>query len=82
VRVGVVLAGFFGMVRRVQMMAVREMGVVARLFGVGAAVVLRCPTVVLGGGFVMLGRLLVVFSQQACVHDLSSSAVGNVPARG
>jgi hypothetical protein len=82
VGVRVVLAGFVGVMCRVQVMAVRQMGVMARLFGVGAAVVFRRLAVVLGGGFVMLGGLLVVFSQQACVHDPSSSAAGDVPARG
>jgi hypothetical protein len=69
--VGVLFAGLFGMVRRVHVMPVREMGVVSGLFVVGATMVFRRPAVVLGGGFVMLGGFLVVFGQQACVHDLS-----------
>jgi hypothetical protein len=70
VRVGVLLAGFVGVVRRVQMVAVRQMGVMSRLLVIGGAVMFRGPAMVLGGGFVMLGGLFVVFSQQACVHEI------------
>jgi hypothetical protein len=82
VRIGVVFAGLFGMVRRVHVMPMREMGVVSGFFVVGAAMVFRRPAMVLGGGFVMLGGFLVVFGQQACVHDPISSIAGDVPARG
>jgi hypothetical protein len=69
VRVGVLLAGFLGVVRRVQVVAVRQMGVVSRLLVLGGAMMSRGPAMVLGGGFVMLGGLFVVFSQEACVHE-------------
>ena len=69
VRVGVLLAGFLGMLHRVQVMAMRDMGVMAGFFVVLGAVVLRRLAMVLGGGLVMLGSLCVMFGQQACIHD-------------
>jgi hypothetical protein len=79
VGVGVLFAGFLGVMRRVQVMAVRQMGVVSRLLVLGGAMMSCGSAMVLGCGFVMLGGLLVMFSQQACVHELSSSAAGNMP---
>jgi len=44
VLVGVVLAGFFGVMNCVHIMAVRHMGVVAGLFGIAGVVVLGSRT--------------------------------------
>jgi hypothetical protein len=70
VRFGVVLAGFVGMVRGVQVMAMRDMRVVPGLFVLGGAMMFGGLTVMLGGGLVVFGRLVVMLGQQACVHDL------------
>jgi hypothetical protein len=68
-RLGVVLAGFFSVMHRVQVVAMRDMGVMARCFVVLSTVVLRRLAMVLGGGLVMRGGLFVMFGQQACIHD-------------
>jgi hypothetical protein len=80
VRVGVVFAGFVGVVHGVKVMAVRQMRVMASLFVISRAMVLRGPTMMLGGGFVVLRSLFVMFGQHACVHDLSSARAGGAPA--
>ncbi len=69
VRDGELLAGCFGVVRRMQMMAVRQVGMMSRLLMRGGAMVLGRVAMMLGGGFVVLGGLIVMLGQQACVHD-------------
>jgi hypothetical protein len=60
VLVGVVLAGLFGMMRGVQRMAVRDMGMVAGLFMIARLVVPGGFAVMFGGLFVMFGSLTVM----------------------
>jgi len=66
---GQLLAGFLGMMCGVQMMTMRQMGMMRRLLMSGAAVVLGRLAMLVGGGLVVLGGLVVVVCQQACVHD-------------
>jgi hypothetical protein len=66
---GEFLAGFFGVVRGVQMVAMRQLRVMRCLFMRGAAVVFGRLAMMLGGGFVVLGGLVVMVGQLACVHD-------------
>ncbi len=57
---GVLLAGFLGVVQRVQMMAVRGVRVLGRLGMVLVAVLFRCVAMMLRGVLVVLGGLLVM----------------------
>jgi len=82
VRVGVVLAGFLGVMLRMQMMAVRQMGVMRRLLVRVGAMMFGRVAMMLGGGFVMLGGLFVMFRQQACVHGPLLLRGGRLPAAG
>jgi hypothetical protein len=58
--VRVVLAGFFGVMHRVHMMAVRHMGVVPRLFVIAGFVMLSSREMVFRGVTVMLGGFPVM----------------------
>jgi hypothetical protein len=79
VGVGVLLVGVFRVLQRVQMVAVRQMRVMAGLLVVRGAVQFRGPAVMLCGGLVVLGGLFVMLGQKAGVHDLSSFTAGNAP---
>lgn len=68
-RGGELLAGFLGMMRRVQMMAVRQLGMMRRLLGRGGAMVFGRLAMMLGSGFVVLGGFVVMLGQQARIHD-------------
>ncbi|HVH79041.1 MAG TPA: hypothetical protein VM782_06610 [Stellaceae bacterium] len=63
------LAGFLGVLRRMQMVAVRDMGMVAGLVVRASAMVFRGVAVMLRGGLVVLGGFLVMFCHLASVHD-------------
>ena len=52
--VGVVLAGFFGMVNCVDVVALRDVSVVPGFMVIAGAVMLGCGAMVLGGFFVVL----------------------------
>ena len=65
-----VFAGFLGMVHRVKMMAMGDMGVVPGLLVIRAAMMLGGLAVMLSRGFVMAGGLFVMFGELACVHEL------------
>jgi hypothetical protein len=69
VRLGVVLAGFLGVMHGMQVMAVRDTGVVTGLLVIRSAMVLRGLAVMPGGGFVVFGGLVVMVGQLASVHD-------------
>jgi hypothetical protein len=60
VGVGVVLGGFFGVVRGLEMMAVRHVGVMAGFFVIAGFVVVGGRAMVLGGVLVMIGRLAMM----------------------
>jgi hypothetical protein len=68
VRRSVVLTGLARMLGGVQMMAMRQMGVMRRLLVVGRAVVLRGLAVMVGGRLVMHGGLVVMLGELLCVH--------------
>jgi hypothetical protein len=68
VRGGVVLARFLGVVRCVEMMAVREMGVLCRLFVCAAAVMGRRVAMMFGRLLMVLGRLFVMLCQLVRIH--------------
>lgn len=72
-RLGVLLAGFLGVVLSVEMMAVRDMRVVPGLLVLSAAMALGGLAVMLGGRFVVLGGFLVMLGQQAGVHGIDPS---------
>ena len=59
--VGVVLAGFFGVMRRVDMMAVGHVGVVPGFFVIAGFVVLSSLKMVFRGVTVVLGSFAVMF---------------------
>jgi hypothetical protein len=61
VLVCVVLTGLFGVMGRVDEMALGDMGVVSGLFVASRIVMLRGCTMVAGGVFVVLGGFAVVF---------------------
>jgi hypothetical protein len=63
------LAGFLGVVDRVKMVTMRNMRVVAGFLVARGAVMFRRVAMMLGGGFVVLGGLIVMFGQHAFVHD-------------
>jgi hypothetical protein len=58
--VGVVLASFFGMMNRVQVVAMRYMSVVAGLHVIACGMVFRRGAMMFRGLFMMLGRLRVM----------------------
>jgi hypothetical protein len=68
-RFGVMFAGFLGVMHGMQVMAVRDMGVVTGLLVIRGAMVLRRLAVMSGGGFVVFGSLVVMVGQLASVHD-------------
>jgi hypothetical protein len=76
------LAGMFGMFGRMQVMAMRDMGMVSRLFRRIGAVVLSGMTMVFGGGLVVLGGLLVMLGQFGCIHCDILRLAGDLPATG
>jgi hypothetical protein len=62
----VVLGGLFGMVFGMQMMAMRDVGMVGGLFMIAGFMMLGGFSVVLAGFFVVLGGLLVMFNNGVC----------------
>jgi hypothetical protein len=68
---GVVLAGFFGVMLGVEMVAVRKMRVMASFFVLCGAVMLGGLAMMLGGGLVVFGGLLVMLCQKGGVHGRS-----------
>jgi hypothetical protein len=66
------LAGFLGMMRRVEVVAVRQMGVVRRLLDVLAAMVLGGIAVMLGSLLMMVSGLLMVVGELGDGHGCSS----------
>ncbi len=73
---GVGLAGFLGVVQRVQMVAVRGVGVFGRFGMVVFFGMLGRFAVMLGGAFVMLGRHLVVISDAVGVRHFGAPVGG------
>jgi hypothetical protein len=66
---GVVNAGLVGMLVRMQLMAMRDMRMMGRLFMVACFMVLGGFMLMLGGLFVMMGGLAVMFSTfVSCRH--------------
>jgi hypothetical protein len=66
---GVVNAGLVGMLVRMQLMAMRDMRMMGRLFMVACFMVLGGFMMMLGGLFVMMGGLAVMFSTfVSCRH--------------
>lgn len=59
--VGVVLGGFLGMIRRVQRVAVRNVGVMSSALVVAGFVVSSGFAVMLRRGFMMMGSLMMMF---------------------
>jgi hypothetical protein len=80
VRRGVVLSRFFGVVRRMQMMSVRQMRVVRSLLVRARAMVLGRVAMVLRRLLVMLGGLFVMFRELVLVHVESPAAGRTVDA--
>jgi hypothetical protein len=60
--VGVMLGGLFGVMLRLQVMAVSHMGVMAGLFVIVCVMVFRGGTMMLSGVFVVLSGLIVMVS--------------------
>jgi hypothetical protein len=71
VLVGVMLAGFLGMLNRVDVMPVRDMRMVAGALMVTGFVVIGCCSMVASGVFVML-RGLAMMLGAVCGHDKTS----------
>ena len=68
VMLGVMLARFAGMVRRVRRMTVRRMGMVRGFLVRISLMMLGCFAMMLGGVFVMVGRFLVVLDDLVFGH--------------
>jgi hypothetical protein len=63
-------AGFLGVMDCVKMVTMRNMRVMAGFLVARSAMMFRRVAMVLGGGFVVLGSLIVMLGQHAFVHDL------------
>ncbi len=72
--VGVMLGGLFGVMLRLQVMAVRHMGVMAGLFVVVCVMVFRRGTMMLGGLFMVLSGLMVMVSARFGHDNLFSNS--------
>jgi hypothetical protein len=63
---GMVLGGLFDMMRRLQCVAVRHVGVMRSLFVVAGFVVGRGFAVMFGCSFMMMGSLMMMFNAFMC----------------
>jgi hypothetical protein len=64
--IGMMLRGFFDMVRRVQRVPVRHVGVVRRLFVVAGFMMGRGFAVMFGRRFMMMGSQMMMFNAFMC----------------
>lgn len=71
------LARFFGVVRGVEMMPMREMGMVPRLFMLAGAMMLGRETMMLGRLFVVGRGFVVMLGQFVRVHECPSIETAN-----
>jgi len=65
----VMLACFFSVMRRMKMVAVRDVRVMTALFVISALVMFRCLTMMTRGVLVMLCRFMVMLRTFMCCHD-------------
>jgi hypothetical protein len=66
VLVGVVLAGFFAVMRRVQRMAVRNVSVMSGAFVITGFIMSSGFAVMFGCGFMMMGSLMMMVGAFVC----------------
>jgi hypothetical protein len=71
VMLGMRLGGFAGVMLRVRMMGVREVGVVAGVFVFAIVMMAGRLAVMFGGFLVMVGGVFVMFGGASCGHGRS-----------
>jgi hypothetical protein len=72
---GVMLARFFGVMRRVQMMTVRDVRVMTRFLMIACLMMLRRFAVMMRGVFMVFGGMVMMFRALVFCHSLAPCAL-------